>query len=156
MNKANFLRLVFAFLLLCAGSLTKAQNSPGYDKTLADSLGGDAMGMKQYMLVILKTGPANVTDSATRANLFAGHFRNISKMADEGKLVVAGPLQKNEKTYRGIFILNVKTKEEALKLLEGDDAIKAGIFECELFTWYGSAALPMYLKYHERIEKKKP
>jgi uncharacterized protein YciI len=154
-TRKNFLRVVCAFALLTGATSLQAQNNaPTYDKALADSLGAVANGMKAYMLVILKTGPATITDSVARAALFAGHFRNIGKMAAEGKLVVAGPMQKNDKTYRGIFILNVKTKEEALKLMEGDDAIKAGIFDTEVFTWYGSAALPMYLPFHDRIEKK--
>jgi uncharacterized protein len=150
-----FGKMTCLFFALLLGASAMGQNDkPAYDKALADSLGADANGMKQYMLVILRTGPANITDSVTRAGLFAGHFRNISKMAAEGKLAVAGPLQKNDKNYRGIFILDVKTKEEALKLLEGDDAVKAGIFEPEIFTWYGSAALAMYLPFHDRIEKK--
>ncbi|MDQ3551668.1 MAG: YciI family protein [Bacteroidota bacterium] len=79
----------------------------------------------------------------------------INKLAKEGKLVVAGPLQKNDKTYRGIYILNVKTIEEANELLLTDPAIKAKILDTEIFQWYGSAALPVYLKTHDKIQKKK-
>jgi uncharacterized protein YciI len=79
----------------------------------------------------------------------------INKLAKEGKLVVAGPLQKNDKTYKGIYILNVKTIEEANELLITDPAIKAKILDTEIFKWYGSAALPVYLKTHDKIQKKK-
>ena len=81
---------------------------------------------------------------------------NINKLAENGKLVVAGPMKKNDRSYRGIFILNVKTNEEAMQLLEGDPAISSGMLAVELYQWYGSAALPMYLGYHEKVEKKKP
>jgi hypothetical protein len=69
--------------------------------------------------------------------------------------MVAGPIKKNDKAYRGIFILNVKTTEEANELLAKDPAIKEKLLEAELFQWYGSAALPMYLPYHNKVEKKK-
>ena len=71
-----------------------------------------------------------------------------------GKLIVAGPLKKNDKTYRGIFILDVK-KEEAASILETDPAIKAKLLEPEIYEWYGSAALPIYLPYHEKVQKTK-
>ena len=74
----------------------------------------------------------------------------------QGKLVVAGPLGKNEKTYRGIFILDVASQEEAQALLATDPAIKEKLLEAELYQWYGSAALPVYLPTHQKIEKVKP
>jgi hypothetical protein len=76
------------------------------------------------------------------------------RLADLGKLVVAGPMQKNDKQYRGIFILNVKTMEEARILLETDPAINAKLLDTELYGWYGSSALPMYLPFSERVGKK--
>lgn len=135
---------------------TNAQTeNPKYDKTLAESLGGDEYGMKMYILAILKTGTNKTEDKEKLSALFKGHMENINRLAEEGKLVVAGPLKKNDKNYRGIFILNVKNKEEANELLLSDPAIKEKLFEVEIFEWYGSAALPEYLKIHEKIEKKK-
>ena len=146
--------LVVAFLISCHFTYSQSDNLV-YDKVLADSLGGDDYGMKSYVLVILKTG-SNTTDNKTLVDsLFRGHLDNIGRLADAGKLIVAGPLKKNEKTYRGIFILDVKTTEEAMDLLQSDPAIREKLLEAELFQWYGSAALPVYLKTHERIEKKK-
>jgi Mg/Co/Ni transporter MgtE len=59
-------------------------------------------------------------------------MQNINILASIGKLVVAGLLEKNEKDYRGIFILNVKTKEDAKLLLETDPNIKAKLLEAAL------------------------
>ena len=70
-----------------------------------------------------------------------------------GKLVVAGPFWKNDKSYRGIFILNVSTLEEAGELLQSDPTIREKVLEAELFKWYGSAALPEYLKLQKKIQK---
>jgi uncharacterized protein YciI len=151
------IKTVIISLLAIFSFAAKAQpTNPKFDQVLADSLGSDDYGMKQYVLVILKTGPKdkNITDKPTRDSLFAGHFSNMGAMAKAGKLIVAGPIGKNDKTYRGIFILNVKTVEEALELTQTDPSIKAGIFDVEMYPWYGSAALPMYLQYTDKLEKK--
>jgi uncharacterized protein YciI len=147
----------FLFLLLLSFSLsaTGQTENPNFDKLLADSLGGDDYGMKPYILVILKTGPNKTADKKVLDSLFRGHMNNISYLASIGKLTVAGPLGKNDKTYRGIFILNVKTIEEAKVLLASDPTIKEKVLEAEIFNWYGSAALPTYLPNHKKIEKKK-
>ncbi|TPE42555.1 YciI family protein [Pontibacter mangrovi] len=142
-------------ILCCLAFVAQAQN-PSYNKALADSLGADDYGMKSYVLAILKTGPNTTTDKEKLSAYFRGHMENIGRLAKEGKLIVAGPLGKNEKNYRGIFILDAKTVEEAQKLVETDPAVQAKIFEVELYPWYGSAALPVYLETHRKIEKAKP
>lgn len=150
------IQLLLSFLLFACTLTGKTQElNPNYNKPLADSLGGDENGMKQYVLVILKTGSNDVKEKSIRENLFRGHMNNINKLAKEGKLIVAGPLQKNDKTYRGIFILNVKTIEEAKVLVDTDPAIKEKMLDGEFYVWYGSAALPMYLQFHNEVEKKK-
>lgn len=146
--------LLFLIVSLCLSATAQTEN-PKYDKLLADSLGGDDYGMKSYILVILKTGTNKTEDRNVLDSLFKGHMENIGRLAANGKLIVAGPLGKNEKTYRGIFILNTKSIEEANALLETDPAIKEKVLEAELYKWYGSAALPTYLPNHEKIEKKK-
>jgi uncharacterized protein len=146
--------LLGAMLMLCVTSVFAQSDNPKYDKALAESLGADDYGMKMYVLVILKTGPNTTESKESTAALFRGHMDNIGRLAAMKKLVVAGPMQKNEKAYRGIFILDVKTKEEAVLLLDTDPAVKSKVLEAELYEWYGSAALPLYLESHEKIEKK--
>jgi uncharacterized protein YciI len=148
-------RILFLFFLSFSLSATCQTENPKYDKLLADSLGGDDYGMKPYIFVILKTGSNKIEDKKVLDSLFKGHMDNINVLASKGKLIVAGPLGKNDKTYRGIFILNVKTIEEANDLLESDPTIKEKVLEAEIFKWYGSAALPTYLPNHKKIEKKK-
>jgi uncharacterized protein YciI len=79
---------------------------------------------------------------------------NIGKLADSGKLVIAGPFWENEKHYEGIFILNVKTISEAKELLQTDPAIHANLLGAELYEWYGSAGISEYLKILPKITKK--
>jgi len=131
-------------------------SNPNYDYALAQKLGADDYGMKAYILVILKTGTNQTTDKTFINNSFRGHLDNINRLADDGKLIVAGPLGKNDRTYRGIFILNVKTIEEAETLLQSDPAIKEGLLDFELYKWYGSAALPEYLESSDKIWKVNP
>jgi len=129
--------------------------NPKYDRRLADSLGGDEYGMKMYVLVILKTGSYKTEDKKITDSLFKGHMDNIGRLVAAGKMVIAGPLGKNSLTYRGIFIFNVKTVAEARALLITDPAVHSKLLDAEIIEWYGSAALPMYLPYHEKVQQKK-
>lgn len=130
--------------------------NPNYDPVLAEQLGADDYGMKSYILVLLKSGSNPGTDPDLVQSSFRGHMANIGRLVDEGKLVVAGPLGKNENSYRGIFILNVSTIEEAEELLQSDPAIEAGLLDADLYPWYGSAALSQYLDASDKIWKKQP
>ena len=132
-------------------------SNPNYNEELANKLGADDYGMKSYFLVILKTGANTTIDTALINKSFRGHFENINNMVEEGKLIVAGPLGKNEKNYRGIFILNnIDSIEDANEILQNDLAIKNGLLDFDIFAWYGSAALPEYLPISDKIWKVKP
>jgi uncharacterized protein YciI len=123
-----------------------------YDSVLAKKLGADAYGMKQYVMAFLKTGKVKLQDSTKRAELQMAHLRNIIRLSNEGKLLLAGPFMDNE-SPRGIYIFNVTSLEEARKLTETDPAIQAGTLEMELRLWYGSAAMMELLRIHQSIEK---
>lgn len=149
------MRKLFLLVFFCSlTGITYSQSAhPVYDSILAKKLGADDYGMKPYVFVILKTGPTVVTDQVRRDSLFAGHMKNIGRLASEGKLVVAGPFFENTAAYRGLFILNTPSLEEAHQLLETDPTVREKIFEVELYKWYGSAALGEYLPVHSKIEK---
>ncbi len=68
---------------------------------------------------------------------------------------MAGPFGKNDKSYRGLYIFNVASVEEAEKLVVLDPAVKAGVFVPDLTLWYGSAAMMAVSETHKRIEKPK-
>jgi len=143
-------------ILVCRINIASAQSpNPDYNKQLADSLGANENGMKTFTFVILKTGTVEAKSKQESDSLFAGHMSNITRLVKSGKLIVAGPFQKNDKQYRGLFILNTASKEEAEALLQTDPAISSKLLAAEIFTWYGSAALSMYLPYAEAISKNK-
>lgn len=150
-----------AFLCLTAVSISAAEDAAAktavFDPALAARLGADERGMKMYVLCILKTGPKNgEVKGKEREAIFAGHFANIGRMADEGKLAVAGPFEDNDKNWRGLYIFNVAKLEEAQQLVQSDPAVKAGVFVPELVPWYGSAAMMIVPETHKKIQKPKP
>lgn len=142
--------LSFVFLLNFAFSQEKST----FDSKLASKLGADEYGMKTYYMVYLKAGKNRSQDSLTTAQIQRAHLDNISKLAAEGKLIVAGPFL-DDTEVRGIFILNAKSMEEAMEWTQTDPAVKAGRLIMEVHPWYGSAALMMIPETHEKITKTK-
>lgn len=111
-----------------------------YNAKKAKKYGADDYGMKKYVLALLKRGPNRSLPKDEADALQVAHLRNIGRMAQERKLVLAGPFFGDD-DLRGIYIFNVSTLEEAKKLTETDPAIKAGSLVMELKEWYGTAAL---------------
>jgi uncharacterized protein YciI len=152
------MKTTLAFLIIIFSAFTTYAQStnPNYNDSIAKKLGADDYGMKQYVLVILKTGENKTAGKEETNAAFRGHMENIGKLVKEGKLILAGPHGKNDKIYRGIFILNVQTIEEAKKLVNTDPAIKAKLLAADLYEWYGSAALAEYLPVSEKTWKIQP
>ena len=145
--------IIIAFVTVTL-SQSKGKPNPAYDAELAKKLGGNDMGMKSFVLVILKTGPNDASIKGDERNkAFEGHFANINKLADEGKLAVAGPFGKNDKTFRGLFIMNTASVEEAQKWTEADPTVRSGIFVVDYVPWYGSASLMATNDIHKKISK---
>lgn len=123
------------YLLFCGViiiySFAHGQNQPENKKRPEDQI-------EQYWFVLLKTGSKKDFDSTTRAKLFQGHMANINKLYYEGILKVAGPFGKNDFAWRGIFIFDCKTKEEAENIALSDPAVSAGLFSVDILPWYGA------------------
>ncbi|MFL5738648.1 MAG: YciI family protein [Flavisolibacter sp.] len=141
-------------LSLLFSSYVFAQNAQSvYDSSLAKKLGADDYGMKQYVMVFLKAGPVTITDTAQRAQILRGHLANIFRLSGEGKLLIAGPFL-DKGNFAGVFIFDVRTIDEAKLLVATDPAIKAGMFEAEYHSWYGSAALMKINELHKQVQRK--
>jgi uncharacterized protein YciI len=144
--------LIFCIAGISIRSVAQDTNK-NYDEKLARELKADEYGMKKYVLVILKSGSVTGLSKGVQDSIFKGHMANINRLAAEGKLIVAGPLGKNDKNYRGIFIFDVDNVEAAKQLVATDPVIKSQIMDAEYYPWYGSAALKETLKIHSKIEK---
>jgi uncharacterized protein YciI len=137
----------------CNNSDSTVQNTYlEYDSVLASNLGADEYGMKKYIVAFLESGPNKPIDSLEAASLQKEHLENISRMAAEGSLVLAGPFL-DDNAIRGIYIFNVETTEEAEVLIKTDPAIKYGSLKMTLRPWYGSAALMQVNQVHEVISR---
>ncbi len=146
--------LIAVFLIIAFQPLVFAQKpNPVYDSSLAKKLNGNANGMKRYVLVMLKTGSNSTTEKKLVDSLFRGHMTNMGRLADLGKLTVAGPLKENNKAYRGIFIFNVETFEEAEKLLATDPAVANKLLDAEMFSLWCTAALQEIPGLHLKLQK---
>jgi uncharacterized protein YciI len=126
--------------------------APGYDPALAAAVGADDHGMRRYVLVILKTSPTPVPPGPARDEMFKGHFANMNRLADEGKLALAGPLDGVD-GWRGLFILAVSDIEEARALVATDPVVARGEMIPEFHRYYGSAALMLVNDWHGKVEK---
>jgi uncharacterized protein len=149
------LSLIIGSFILVTTVSAQTTVKPKFDEKLAKKLGADEYGMKNYVFCILKTGPDDANfKGKERDEIFAGHMANIGRLADGGKLAIAGPFGKNDKGYRGLFVFNVATVEDAQKLVETDPAVKAGILIAEMTPWYASASLMATPELHKKIQKK--
>ncbi|OYT92939.1 MAG: hypothetical protein CFE43_05325 [Burkholderiales bacterium PBB3] len=129
--------------------------NPQYEPERAKRLGASPNGMRNYVLVLLKTGPNKVPAGPERNEMFAGHFANIKRLSDEGKLVTAGPADGVD-GWRGIFIFAVKEIEEAKQLTATDPVIIKGEMVAEYHKMYMSAALMEIPEIHKKLSEKLP
>jgi uncharacterized protein YciI len=156
--------------LLVSASASAAQGAPAqaapdkpaaapakaaFDQALATKVGADDYGMRNYVLVILKTGPTRVPDGAERTEMFRGHLANINRLSAAGKMAVAGPFSgEMPGGWRGLFVLAVADVEEAKQLVATDPVIVKGEMVAEYHKWYGSAALMLVPDAHPTVAKK--
>lgn len=132
-----------------------AQAQSTYDAALAARLKADDIGMRTYVMALLKAGPNRDRPREEAQRLQAAHRANINRLAAEGKLVLAGPFA-DDGVLRGIYVFDVATIAEAEALTRTDPAIQAGQLVMELHPWYGSAALMMVNEVHAKLEKPRP
>ncbi len=110
--------------------------------------------MRSYVLVILKTGPNPVPAGGERDEMFKGHFANMNRLAKQGTLALAGPLDGVD-GRRGLFILAVADIDEARRHVATDPVIVKGEMTAEYHRYFGSAALMLVNDAHERVSKRR-
>lgn len=127
--------------------------SSKFDPALAAQVGADEHGMRHYVLVVLKTGPNRMPDGPQRDAMFQGHFANMKRLSDEGKLALAGPFDGVD-GWRGLFIFAVEEIDEAKRLVATDPVVANGEMVPEFHKYFGSAALMLVPKAHETVQQK--
>ncbi len=126
--------------------------NPAFDSIAAQQYGADDYGMKKYVIAFLKKGPNRDLSKEDAARLQDAHMKNIGRLAEEGKLILAGPFF-GDGDLRGIYVFDVQSIEEAKALTNTDPAIQEGSLIMELHEWYGSAAVMAIPSIHETLQK---
>jgi uncharacterized protein len=149
------MRFVIPFLVMAVFCFpVLSQTESAYDAELAEKLGADDYGMKTYVMAFLIAGDrVSEYTQEERREIQKGHMANINRLAEMGKLILAGPFI-NGGEKRGIFVFDVPSKAEAEELTNSDPAVQAGVLKMELVEWYGSAALMMIPEVHEKVQRK--
>jgi uncharacterized protein YciI len=143
-----------ALMMVGVPAVGQQPMTPAYDEALAARFGADDYGMRAYVLVILKTGPNKMPAGPERDEMFRGHFANMKRLSDEGKLVLAGPLDGVD-GWRGLFVFAVREIDEARQIAATDPVLVKGEMVAEYHKYYGSAALFGIREVHERLAKKR-
>lgn len=132
MKTPRFTRALVALTVLAAAVHVVAQEN----KTLP-APAAPAFEMTTYYFVMLMKGPASGTGTKEEAAAAqAGHMAHMKKMADAGKLLVAGPFAAGAASeWRGIWIMKCASIEEATELASGDPAVQAGRLTIKVLPW---------------------
>lgn len=149
-------KISIALTLFVAGMNHLLAQNINYDPELAKKLNADEYGMRLYTFVLLKSGDKQNLSKSETDSIFRGHMNNIVRLENEGKLFVAGPFGANPYGYRGLFIFYETDIKKVEEMVNTDPAVSSGILKPEIFNWYGSAALPIYHDYHNKIWNKMP
>ncbi len=100
--------------------------------------GPEEFEMATYQVAFLMKGPAwSAEKTPERARLQEAHMAHIRKMAESGKLILAGPFA-DDGDLRGLFIFRTDSPEEAKALAEQDPSVRAGRLRLEWHPWYAA------------------
>ncbi len=99
----------------------------------------EQMGMAIYYIFLLKKGPTWSPDVTPEIEaLQAEHLANLSRLGQEGKLVINGPLLDSFQLsgeIRGIGVLKARSLAEAEEWISTDPMVNVGRLIFELHTW---------------------
>jgi uncharacterized protein YciI len=70
-----------------------------------------------------------------RQHIMDAHMANIRKMADDGVLVAAGPMEDTPTTISGIFVFKAESVAEAQKIAALDPTVVAGRNTVDVHVW---------------------
>jgi uncharacterized protein len=87
------------------------------------------MEFDEFTISLLVSGPTPNSDVFQDA-----HLAHLASLYDAGSLLAAGPLRDPAGELRGLSILNVPV-DEARRLKEADEAVRAGVFSVRVLPW---------------------
>jgi uncharacterized protein YciI len=87
------------------------------------------MEFDEFTISLLVSGPTPNSDALQDA-----HLAHLASLHDAGSLLAAGPLSDPAGELRGLSIMNVDV-DEARRLKEADEAVRAGVFTVRVMPW---------------------
>ena len=124
MKRCPVLSILFSLLVFVWASPSAAAENAG-----------EHPNMITYYLGLLSRGPNWSPEvSEEIMELQRAHLAHMDKLAEAGKLVVAGPITDGG-NLRGILVFKVDSLEAAKSLAEGDPMVKNGRLLVELHPW---------------------
>lgn len=118
-----------------AGHLTAEIHSWMTDKTAIHPY-EKPVKLTPFFLAFLHRGPKWTPEETAETNaLQEAHMANIRRLAEAGKLVLAGPFTDDNGKLAGIFVFQVDSLDEANELANSDPAVKAGRLVLEIHPW---------------------
>lgn len=128
-RKMPFAALCAAILACLACTLAAAEKGP------------TVWEMETYYVGLIFRGPAwTPGETPEITEIQKAHLANITRLADSGKLVLAGPFTDGG-DLRGMFVFRVSTLDEAKALCDTDPAVRAGRLRVELHPWYSAKGI---------------
>lgn len=133
------------FFLLCSLSIS-AQESP--EQVLVEpqeksfeifemTEGDTTYVMKKYYLCIYKAGPNRDQEEELLKELQTGHMAHLGALADNKQACIAGPFAEDG-DMRGLILMSVYSKEEAITLINEDPMVKAGRLNFEIHPFWAA------------------
>lgn len=102
---------------------------------------GQQAGTQQYIFGFLRAHPERIPIPAAEATeIQKGHMAHLTKMANDGILVAAGPLV-DSPDLRGILIFKGITLAQARKAAEADPAVVAKRLRLDTAEWTGPSGI---------------
>lgn len=123
----------FFFLILFTFSFTLSAQQNDEPKSKTEM-------MTYYMVFLYRGDKWTPEKTAETEAIQKGHLANITKLHEEGKLILAGPFL-DDKELRGIFVMKTNSYEETDSLCNTDPAVKAGRLKVEIKPWYSAKGI---------------
>jgi len=133
-------RIVLLATLACAFA-PACRSTPAAPPAAGASAAQTATGCT---LVLIKTGPrSGQLPQADNERAFAGHFANMTRMAEAHELLVAGPYgdKRHDSALRGVFVLASADRAQAERWAATDPTTQAGVFTLEFHALATDAPL---------------
>jgi len=97
--------------------------------------------MTTHYVVFLKKGPKWTPGSSPELQkLQAAHLGHLTRMAESGKMLLAGPFADSGE-LRGMCVYRVDSEAEARSLAESDPAVQAGRLAVEVHPWMSAKGI---------------